>query len=216
MVILIGMYIAIYHLYFSPYVNKEDSSMDLILVADSLESTQPLLKVASRSGYRILKLIESNDDASRYVESLRPDALILVSDEIDRLLLRQMRAVTEKHPVPMVVFTRDDSSRSIDAAVKSGATTYVVDCNDPDRLGSLLGVAKVRFEEQQRLKKELLQTKNALSDRKSVEKAKGIIMKSKDISEDQAYNAMRKLAMNHNKRIGEIAEQIISASEVLV
>jgi response regulator NasT len=83
-------------------------------------------------------------------------------------------------------------------------------------LSSLLGVARARFDEQQRLKKELSMTKNALQERKSVEKAKGIIMKSKSLSEDQAYRAMRRLAMNHNKRIGEIAKQIISASEVLV
>lgn len=190
--------------------------MDLILVADCLDSTQPLLRVASKSGYRILKLIESNDDASRYVESLHPDAVIYVSDEIDRMLLRQMRAVSNRQPVPMVVFTRDSTPESINLAVSAGATAYVIDCNDPERLGSLLGVAKARFEQQQRLKAELLQTKNALSERKSVEKAKGIIMKSKRLSEDQAYGAMRKLAMNHNKRIGEIAEQIISAAEVLV
>ena len=66
------------------------------------------------------------------------------------------------------------------------------------------------------MKNELKQTKHALNDRKSVEKAKGIIMKAKSLSEDQAYNSIRKLAMNHNKRIGEIAEQIISAAEVLV
>ena len=190
--------------------------MDLILVADCLNSTQPLLKAASKAGYRILKMIGSNDEASRYVESLRPDAVIFISDEIDRPLLREMRAVTEKQPTPMIVFTRDAQEDSIDSAVKAGATAYVVDCNDPERLGSLLGVAKARFQEQQRLKKELLQTKNALLDRKNIEKAKGIIMKSKSLTEDKAYNAMRKLAMNHNKRIGEIAEQIISASEILV
>ena len=190
--------------------------MDLILVADSLESTQPLLRVASKSAYRIMKLIESNDDASRYVESLRPDALIFISDDIDRQLLRQMRSVTEKQPTPMIIFTRDSQPDSIVDAVKAGATTYVVDCNDPERLGSLLVVAKARFDEQQRLKGELQQTKNALHERKNVEKAKGIIMKTKSLSEDQAYKAMRKLAMNRNKRIGEIAEQVISAAEVLV
>ena len=120
------------------------------------------------------------------------------------------------HPTPILVFTRDSQSESIDLAVKAGATAYVVDCNEPERLPTLLGVAMARFDEQQRLTKELLQTKNALQERKSVEKAKGIIMKSKHLSEDQAYNAMRKLAMNSNKRMGEIAEQIISASEVLV
>lgn len=190
--------------------------MDLILVADSLESTQPLLRVAAKEKYRVMKLIESNDDASSYVASLRPDVLIFISDEIDRMLLRQMRAVTEKSPTSMIVFTRDSQTTSIDAAVKAGATAYVVDCNDPERLSSLIGVAKARFSQQQKIKDELTLTKTALNERKSVEKAKGIIMKTKSLTEDQAYNAIRKLAMNHNKRIGEIAEQIISAAEVLV
>lgn len=190
--------------------------MDLILVADSLDSTQPLLKVASAAGYCILKLIESNDDASRYVASLRPDAVIFVSDEVDRMLLRQMRAISEKKPTPIILFTRDSTSASIDATVKAGVSVYVVDCNDLGRLSSLIGVAKARFEEQQRMQKELKDTKSALQDRKRVERAKGIIMKSKSVDEDEAYKAMRKLAMNHNKRIGEIAEQIISASEVLL
>ncbi len=190
--------------------------MDLILVADCLNSSQPLLRAASRAGYRLLKLIGPNDQASKYVESLRPDAMIIVSDEIDQPILREMKAISERRPTPMLVFTRDSQHDSIDAAVKAGATAYVVDCNDPERLVTLLGVARARFQEQQKLKKELWQTKNALQERKRVEKAKGIIMKSKSLSEDQAYNAMRKLAMNHNKRMGEIAEQIISASEVLV
>ena len=190
--------------------------MDLILVADRSDSAQPLLKVVSKAGYRMMKVIGPNDQASSHVESLCPDALVFVSDEVDRALLREMKAVSEKRPTPMIVFTRDSQEESIDASVKAGATVYVVDCNDPERLISLLDVAKARFQEQQRLKKELTQTKNALSERKNVEKAKGIIMKTKNLSEDRAYDAMRKLAMNHNKRIGEIAEQIISAAEVLV
>lgn len=189
--------------------------MDLMLVADSLESTQPLMRVAAEKKYRIIKLIESNDDASRYIESLRPDVLIFISDDVDRTVIRQMRMVSEKRPTPMIIFTRDNDADAIDAAVKAGATAYVIDCNDPQRLDSLIGVARARFQEQRRLKDELLQTKNALQERKSVEKAKGIIMQTKSVSEDQAYRAMRKLAMNHNKRIGEIAEQIISASEIL-
>ena len=97
--------------------------MDLIFAAGSLERTQPLLRVASKSGYRIMKLIESNADASRCVESLRPDALIFISDDIDRQLLRQMRSVTEKQPTPMIIFTRDSQPDSIVAAVKAGAST---------------------------------------------------------------------------------------------
>ena len=77
-------------------------------------------------------------------------------------------------------------------------------------------VAQMRFKEQQLLKKELTDTKNALQSRKQIDKAKGIIMKQKGLSEDLAYQAIRKLAMNHNKRIGDIADQIIAAAEVLI
>ena len=162
------------------------------------------------------KIIESNDDASHYVSSLRPDALIFLSDEIDRTTLRQMRSITQVRPTPMLVFTRDSQQASIDAAVKAGASAYIVDCDNPERLPALIEVASSRFNEQQRLSIELKQTKTALQERKMIDRAKGIIMKNKKLSEEQAYNALRKLAMDHNKRIGEIAEQIISAAEVLV
>lgn len=190
--------------------------MDLIIVTDRLDSAQPLMEAASEYGHRLLKVIGINDSAKKFVSSLLPDVLIFISNEVDRPLLREMHAVNEAQPTPMLVFTSYSGDEAINAAVKAGASAYVVDCSDPSRLESLLGVAKARFEERQSLKDELQQTKSALQERKSVEKAKGIIMKSKRLSEDQAYKAMRKLAMNHNKRIGEIAEQIISASEVLI
>lgn len=190
--------------------------MDLIFVADSVENSQPFLRAASKADYRIMKLIGPEDEASRYVESLRPDAMLIVCAAIDSSILREIRAVTNKRPTPMLLFTRDSRSDSIVSAVKAGASAYIVDCEEPERIGSLLDVAKARFHEQQRLKKELDETKYALQERKTIEKAKGIIMESRRLSEGQAYNALRKLAMNHNKRMGEIAEQIIAASEVLV
>ena len=190
--------------------------MDLIFVTDSLSSTQPLIEVAHKLGHRVLKYIGSDDEVAHYVESMHPDALIFICNEIDRTALREMRSVSEKSPTPILVFTRDTDAASIDAAVKAGASSFVVDCDDSTRLGSLLDVAKVRFKEQQRLINELQQTKKALNERKTIEKAKGIIMQTKNLNEDQAYNAMRKLAMSHNKSIAELAEQIITAAEVLV
>jgi response regulator NasT len=190
--------------------------MDLFLVSDSQENSQPLLRAVSKAGYRVLKLIGPEDGADRYVESLRPDAILIVSDRVCETVLHVVDSITRIRPTPMLVFTRDSRQDTIDSAVKAGVTTYVIDCDAPERLVPLLNVTRARFKEQKALRRELAETKKALHERKRVEKAKGIIMKSKSLSEDQAYNAMRKLAMNHNKRIGEIAEQIISASEVLV
>jgi len=167
-------------------------------------------------GHSILKYIGSDDEVAAYVESMHPDVIIFICSEIDRTALREMRSVGEKQPTPILVFTRDSKQESIDAAVKAGASAYVIDCEDPERLDSLLGVALARFRQLGRLRQELNDTKNALLERKHVEKAKGIIMKQKNMSEEQAYHAMRKLAMDHNKRLGDIAGQIIAASEVLI
>jgi two-component system, response regulator / RNA-binding antiterminator len=100
--------------------------------------------------------------------------------------------------------------------VKTGAAAYVIDCNDPERLCSFIGVARARLNERQCKKKELLETRTAMQVRKSVEKTKGIIMQTKNLGEEQAYSTMCKLVMNHNKRIGEISQQIVFAAQVLV
>lgn len=190
--------------------------MNLILVADNLDNSKPVVLAVAAAGHRIVKQVGPHDEANSYIEQYRPDGMIVVSDEMDRETLREMRAAVEKNPLPIIVLTRDSAPASIDAAVKAGASAYVVDCADVRRIGSLLLVAQTRFNEQQLLHKELNDTKNALQARKHIDKAKGIIMKQKRLSEEQAYQAMRKLAMDHNKRIGDIAEQVIAAAEVLV
>lgn len=190
--------------------------MNLILVADNLDNSQTVIMAAAAAGHHIVKQVGPNDEANSYLETFNPDGMIVISDEMDRATLREMRAVIARKPMPIIVLTRDSTESSIAAAVKAGASAYVVDCADTSRIGSLLRVAQTRFKEQQSLHKELEDTRNALQARKLIDKAKGIIMKQKRLSEDEAYKAMRKLAMNHNRRIGEIAEQIIAASEVLV
>ena len=106
--------------------------------------------------------------------------------------------------------------QSIRAAVSAGVAAYVVDCSNVDRLGAVLDVAVIRFAESQRLKKELLKAKTSLAERNTVEKAKGIIMRQRKISEDAAYQLLRKLAMDRNRRIGEVASDVIAAAEVLI
>jgi response regulator NasT len=190
--------------------------MDLIVFADNAESSWPLMHVASKAGCRVCDVLTIDDEAALTIERVQPDVVIFLIDQVSTSAINKISTITEKQPVPMLVFTRDSRSESISAAVAAGVSAFVIDCNDISRLDSLIKVARVRFREQQRIMQELRSAKNALRDRKRIEKAKGIIMQSKRLSEDQAYSAMRKLAMNHNKRIGEIAEQIISASEVLV
>ena len=100
-------------------------------------------------------------------------------------------------------------------AIKSGVNAYIVDGLEEKRVQPIIDVAIARFREFQALKDELDATRSQLAERKVVEKAKGILMKHKDITEDEAYQSLRKMAMDKNKRIADVADGVISAFELL-
>jgi two-component system, response regulator / RNA-binding antiterminator len=190
--------------------------MDLIVVADSLERSQPLLKAAGKAGYRIAKLVGPDDQIAPYPEAGSVGAMVIICDEIADAQLRAMRSIAQTSPMPVLVLTNDDRHDSILAAVKAGASSYVIEYTDLSRLEALLRVATVRYQQNRLLTNELETMRTALVQRKIIEKAKGIIMKQRNIDEDDAYKAIRQLAMNHNKKIGEVAGQIVTAAEVLL
>ena len=108
-----------------------------------------------------------------------------------------------------------NDSALIEAAVQAGVSAYVVDGMQPHRLRPIIEVAIARFREFQALRDELQQTRNKLAERREIEKAKGILMKQKGMAEEEAYQALRKLAMDQGLKIGEVARQLISIAKLL-
>lgn len=191
--------------------------MNLIVVADSLEYSQPLMQAAGESGYRIEQFIMPNDDLVALLKTTSAHAVVFDIASISHEELRRMRSIAQMRPMPVLVLTQDSVTESIEAAINAGASSYVIDCEDlTTRLASLLQVAAARFKQQLLLINELDTMRTALVQRKIIEKAKGIIMKQRNLDEDNAYKAIRKLAMNHNKKIGEVAGQIVTAAEILL
>jgi two-component system, response regulator / RNA-binding antiterminator len=113
------------------------------------------------------------------------------------------------------MFASDAGGAAIRDAVRAGVSAYVVDGLDSSRVNSIVEVACARFEEFQRVKIELAEANLKLSDRKLVERAKGLLMQSRGLSEDEAYHALRKLAMSKKVRLGEVAQQVIESAELL-
>jgi response regulator NasT len=113
------------------------------------------------------------------------------------------------------MFSSDAGGDSIRDAVRAGVSAYVVDGMDASRVSSIVEVACARFEEFQRLRIELAEANLKLSERKLVERAKGLLMQSRGLSEDDAYHALRKLAMAKKQRLGETAQQLIDAASLL-
>jgi response regulator NasT len=116
----------------------------------------------------------------------------------------------------VILLTQESDTEVMRAAFKAGVSAYIVDNLDLARLKPIVDVAIARFEEHQALKRELAVATRKLSERKIVEKAKGILMKTRGLDEDQAYAALRKLAMERAQPIGKIAGDLVEMAKLLL
>lgn len=189
--------------------------MKLILAAEHAGENDDYVSAAQQAGWDVVceTLPGRLPGALAEVDA---DAVILVADSVSDEVLQTVHLLNDTRPLPVVLFTEDSLQQSIRAAVSAGVSVYVVDCRDISRIGTLLDIAVARFAESQHLKRELHKAKTSLAERNTVEKAKGIIMRQRKINEDAAYRMLRKLAMDRNRRIGEVAKEIIFAAEVLI
>jgi len=189
--------------------------MRLALVSDQPGQNGEIIKAAALAGWELACESDYVQLPGRLAR-LRADAAVLLAPRIDEHVLQVLHTFNGTHPLPVVLSTGDSMQQSIRAAVAAGVSVYVVDCGNVDRIGTLLEIAVVRFAEYRQLKRELQRAKTALAERNTVEKAKGIIMRQRHISEDAAYRLLRKLAMDRNRRIGEVAGEIIAVADVLI
>jgi two-component system, response regulator / RNA-binding antiterminator len=187
----------------------------IMLVDDTTERAFYLSLVLGRLGYDVVAEISDPHQLHDEVLRLSPDAIIVDTDSPSRDTLENLCAITESCPRPIVMFASDPARESIRQAVRAGVSAYVVDGLAPERITPILDTAVARFEAFQAMKNELDSVKAKLSGRKIVEKAKGILMKTAKLTEDQAYRALRKQAMDRKLQIVEVARQVIAVSELM-
>ena len=144
-----------------------------------------------------------------------PDVILIDLENPSRDVLEQMFQVSRVVRRPIAMFVDQADSASIQASVDAGVSAYIVDGLKKERIKSILDLCISRFNAFSRLQTELEQTKTALEERKVIDRAKGIIMRAKSLSEGDAYALLRRTAMNENKKIVEIAQSVITASEML-
>ena len=183
----------------------DDSQKDVSLLNDGLKA----------AGYDVAEVAMSASALLDRVATLQPDVIIIDSDSPTRDTLEQLSFVNARQPRPIVLFTEDRGNATIQAALKAGVYAYIVAGMQPDRLQPILDVAVARFEQDRALRAELRDTQEKLAERKLIERAKGLVMKQKNVGEEEAYRVMRKLAMDRSRKLLEIAQQIIDVSELM-
>ena len=193
-----------------------DRMLRVMLVADDSQKDVSLLNEGLKlAGYDVVEVSMSASALLDRVAALQPDVIIIDSDSPTRDTLEQLSFVNQRQPRPIVLFTEDRDNETIQAALQAGVSAYIVAGMQPDRLQPILDVAVARFEQERALRDELRDTQQKLAERKLIERAKGIVMKQKNVDEEQAYRLMRRLAMDRNRKLLEVAQQIIDVSELM-
>ncbi len=149
------------------------------------------------------------------MQRYQPDVIIIDLDSPDRDTLEQMRTIHRDQPRPIVMFAEDDDSGTINQAIKAGVSAYIVDGLEGKRVKPVIEVAIARFREYQALREELATVKDSLEERKLIDRAKALLIKRQGMSEEQAHQALRKLAMDQGKKLGEAARNVIAIMDIL-
>ena len=144
-----------------------------------------------------------------------PDVIVIACDSPDRDTLESLREVTDANPRPVVMFVDRSEPGLAEQAVRAGVAAYVVDGLAPGRVRPVLDVALTRFELMQQLRGDLAKAKADLASRKTIDRAKGLLMKERGLDEDGAYKLLRKLAMDTGRPIGAVAADLLAFSSVL-
>jgi response regulator NasT len=189
--------------------------MRILVVDESDERAALLGEALTAAGHEVIALLSSPLELLRAVDALRPDVIVIDTESPTRDVLEHVVIVSQSSPRPIVMFASDSGGDAIREAVRAGVSAYVVDGLDSSRVSSIVEVACARFEEFQKLRIELADANLKLAERKLVERAKGLLMQSRGVSEDEAYHALRKLAMSKKLRLGEVAQQVIDTAELL-
>lgn len=196
-------------------MTNKSRQLNIMIVDELPERAMAMEKLLTNLGHTIVARAAAGEDLTVLVNRHLPDIIIVDMDSPDRDMLEQMQSINSDHPRPVVMFTDDDDSQTIQKAVKAGVSAYIVDGLQPLRVMPILETAIARFNEFQSVKNELEKTKNTLEERKLIEQAKGIVMKQSDYDEETAYKSMQKIAMSRNMKLVDLARSIIAAAELL-
>lgn len=189
--------------------------LKVMIVDEVPERAHTLEHALAATGYEVIAYVTSAFDLHSQVRSLQPDIVIIDTDSPDRDTLEHLCVVSRDEPRPVIMFTHDGDSAKIRAATQAGVSAYVVDGMSDERIRPILDAAVARFEQYQALKRELEGTELKLADRKVIERAKGILMKTRGLSEEDAYRALRRKAMESSSPLAAVARQVISLAQLL-
>lgn len=192
-----------------------DSSFKIVIVDESPIRTAILKEGLRDAGFTSVEHISEMHNLLARIYRIDPDVILIDLENPSRDILEQMFQVSRAVRRPIAMFVDQSDAASIQQSVEAGVSAYIVDGLKKERIKPILDLCISRFNAFSKLQDELDRTKSALEDRKILDRAKGLLMKAKGLTEEEAYVLIRSTAMREKKKIGDIAQSIITAAELL-
>ena len=192
-----------------------ERALRILLVDQNVTRASILEEGLREAGYTEVTVVRDMQNLLRRIVDADPDVIFIDLENPNRDVLEQMFQVSRCVRRPIAMFVDRSDTQTIESAVEAGVGAYIVDGLRKERVKSILDMAVSRFNAFTRLRDELDNAKQELEERKVIERAKGILMKERSLSEEAAYNLLRKAAMNENRRLAEVAQSVVTAARLL-
>jgi response regulator NasT len=192
-----------------------DAALKILVIDENPIRRSIIESGLKEAGFTSVTVLSNTTRLIDLIYSLDPDVILIDLENPSRDVLEQMFQVSRTVRRPIAMFVDRGDKSEIEAAIDAGVSAYIVDGLKKERVKPILDMTISRFNAFHRLRAELEEAKSALKERKAIEKAKGILMKSRGLDEEAAYDLLRKTAMSQGKRIGDIAQGLINAVNLL-
>lgn len=192
------------------------SRLPSVLVVDDNSVRAAIIEAGLReAGHDRVTVVTDVTGIAGKIAAIAPDVIVIDLENPNRDMLESMFQLSRAVKRPIAMFVDRSDRDSIERAIDAGVSAYVVDGLRRERVKPILDMAISRFNAYSRMERELEDARNALQSRKMIDKAKRLLMASRGMSEDDAYALMRKTAMNQNRKIGDVAQSLILAADLL-
>ncbi len=189
--------------------------LTVVVVEQNKERAFAIVDALKEAGEVHVSVIGSVSGLARKIATHSPDLVLIDIDNPSRDMLEELTVASGPMERPVAMFVSGAAGGLAKAAVEAGVSAYVVDGLQADRIKPVIDTAIARFQVLRQMRTELAETRRALEERKVIDRAKGLLMKARGVSEDEAYALMRKTAMNQNRRVADVAEALVTASGLL-
>ncbi len=190
-------------------------NLTVVVVEQNQERAFAIVDALKEAGDADVFVIGNVSGLARQIAVHDPDIVLIDIDNPSRDMLEELTVASSPLERPVAMFVTGAAGGLAKAAVEAGVSAYVVDGLQAERIKPVIDTAIARFQVLRQMRVELAETRRALEERKVIDRAKGLIIKAKGVSEDEAYALLRKTAMNQNRRVAEVAEALVTASGLL-